>query len=82
MIEHILFRFRAMALPFQTVLIGAIFFTIYDLYTYFGHGLGAIESAVESLVASLIFMTAYYFTSIALGSRSSERRGKGLRKKR
>lgn len=82
MIENMLFRFRAMALPFQTLLIGAVFFTIYDLYTYFGHGLGAIESGIEALLASLIFMTAYYFTSVALRSRSSERRGKGLRKKR
>lgn len=82
MIENMLFRFRAMALPFQTLLIGAVFFTIYDLYSYFGHGLGAIESGIEALIASLIFMTAYYFTSVALRSRRSERRGKGLRKNR
>jgi len=53
MIEDILLRFRAMGLPFHTLLIGAVFFTIYDLFTYFGHGLGAIESAIEALIASL-----------------------------
>lgn len=82
MIEHMLLRFRSMALPFQTLVIGAAFFIIYYLYTYFGHGLGAIESVIEALIASLIFMAAYYFTSVALRSKSTEKRGKGLRKKR
>ncbi len=81
MIEHILIRFRAMSLPFQTLLIGAVFFTMYDLFMYFTQDLSAMEAGREALIASLIFMTAYYFTSRAMGSRGGARRGKGLRKR-
>lgn len=79
MIGDAMLRFRMLGLEYQTVLIGAFFFTIYDLSLYFGQELTAIAAASEALTASAVFAATYYITSRIIQMRRMKRRGKGQR---
>lgn len=79
MIGDALLRFRMMGIHYQAVLMGAFFFTIYDLSLYFGQGFNAMAAATEALTASVVFTATYYITSRIMLARKTKRRGKGQR---
>jgi hypothetical protein len=73
--------------PFrQAVLLGCVFFLIFDLYAYLALGLTPLEALKAALASAALFSAVYYFTSLIIlkiGTRSSKRNGprKGLRGK-
>jgi hypothetical protein len=73
--------------PFrQTVLLGCVFFLIFDLYAYLVLGLSPVEALKVALASAALFSAVYYFTALIIlkiSARSSKRNGprKGLRGK-
>jgi hypothetical protein len=84
--SNLLAGFRLLP-PFrQTVLLGCVFFLIFDLYAYLVLGLPPTEALKVALASAALFMAVYYFTAlivlrISAGSGKTGGPRKGLRGK-
>jgi hypothetical protein len=80
-IAELLAGFRLLP-PFrQAVLLGCIFFLIFDLYSYLVLGLSPTEALKSALASAALFMAVYYFTTmIILKIRAGRGRTSGPRK--
>jgi hypothetical protein len=83
-ISDLLTSFRSLA-PFrQAVLLGCVFFLIFDLYAYLDLHLSPVEALKAALSSAILFSAVYYATTtiiLKISAEKSRRSGprKGLR---
>jgi hypothetical protein len=65
-LSDLLASFRLLPLFRQAVLLGCVFFLIFDLYAYLVLGLSPAEALKAAMASAALFMAVFYFTSVII----------------